>query len=226
MQRNDAGNNLVKLELVDIMDIDPMPDKAMQGRLARMLKQVGAQGNIAVRARMITSVSNTKFKNRDGHPISLVGLHGKDELLVRGPAWAIEEIGRGRTPDTEQYISQLSARKALLTELLKVIDSSERPQNLLASIQDVLLDADQLDASAKTVLKQQIGELLTDLSMVLERSESGSIPWWYFWSTWWTEQEEHFCLEYGRRMLSEAILPRGHSVGDINIVTMEFATSR
>lgn len=66
MHRNDAGNNLVKLELMDIMNIDPMPDKAMQGRLTRVLKLVGAQGTISVRARMITTVSNTKFKTQDG----------------------------------------------------------------------------------------------------------------------------------------------------------------
>jgi len=96
------GDTLVQLFLVKPVDLDPVPDKSLQGRLDRVLRSVGADGTIAVRARMITAISNTKFKTTDGEPVSLVGLHGKDELLVRGPTWAIERLGRGESPDPDE----------------------------------------------------------------------------------------------------------------------------
>ena len=110
------GDTLVQLFLVKPFDLDPVPDKSLQGRLDRVLRSVGANGTIAVRARMITAISNTKFKTVDGDPVSLVGLHGKDELLVRGPTWAIENLGRGESPDTEECRSWLKQKAKEVAE--------------------------------------------------------------------------------------------------------------
>jgi hypothetical protein len=104
------GDTLVQLFLVKPFDLDPVPDQSLQGRLDRVLRSVGANGRIAVRARMITAISNTKFKTVDGDPVSLVGLHGKDELLAQGPTWAIERLGRGETPDPDKCKSWLEQK--------------------------------------------------------------------------------------------------------------------
>lgn len=119
MQRRTYGNpgdTLVQLFLVKPFDLDPVPDKSLQGRLDRVLRSVGANGTIAVRARMITAISNTKFKTVDGNPVSLVGLHGKDELLVRGPTWAVERLGRGETPDPDECPSWLKQKAKEVSE--------------------------------------------------------------------------------------------------------------
>lgn len=132
MERRTYGNpgdTLVQLFLVKPFDLDPVPDKSLQGRLDRVLRSVGANGTIAVRARMITAISNTKFKTVDGDPVSLVGLHGKDELLVRGPTWAIERLGRGETPDQdecqswlEQKAKEVAEERARLSQARAVLD--------------------------------------------------------------------------------------------------------
>lgn len=110
------GDTLVQLFLVKPLDLDPVPDKSLQGRLDRVLRSVGANGTIAVRARMITAISNTKFKTVDGEPVSLVGLHGKDELLIRGPTWAIECLGRGETPNPDECPSWLKQKAKEVAE--------------------------------------------------------------------------------------------------------------
>lgn len=117
-------------------------------------------------------------------------------------------------------------RKSELTDLLNLIDDSDRSEvpRYGYGIEDVLLDADKLDTSAKSELKQHIEEFLAELSDLLELAESGGIPWWYFWSTYWTEREEYFCLEKGNRIIPETILPRGHCIKDIDIRTLHFAT--
>lgn len=64
-----------------------------------------------VRSRMITIISSTHFKTLGGSPVSLVGLHGKDEVLVVGPTWALQRLATGDIPNlsgntsTEQAIS-------------------------------------------------------------------------------------------------------------------------
>jgi hypothetical protein len=47
---------------------------------------------------MITIISNTHFKTVGGLPVSLVGLQGKDEVLVVGPKWALARLADGDVP--------------------------------------------------------------------------------------------------------------------------------
>lgn len=47
---------------------------------------------------MITAVASTKYKTHSGLPVTLVGLHGKDELLVVGPVWAVLKLANGEIP--------------------------------------------------------------------------------------------------------------------------------
>lgn len=123
MQRSsrNPGDNLVRLRLVSPFDLDPPPDRGLQGRLDRVLKSVGAKTHLSVRARMITAISNTKFKTLAGEPVSLVGLHGKDELLVLGPDWAIENLGRGDEPNPTEVDSFIAEQKRTLEQQLELV---------------------------------------------------------------------------------------------------------
>lgn len=117
-------NGMVKLELVDPFDLEPMLDKALQGRLAKVLKDAGSQGRISVRSRMITSVASTKYSTLDGHPVSLVGVHGKDEILVRGPSWAIEMLADGQgITDLGEIRERFSKAEKKLEEYLLRFES-------------------------------------------------------------------------------------------------------
>lgn len=68
-----------------------------------MLKGVGADGDVLIRPRMITIISSTHFKTVGGLPVSLVGLHGKDEVLVVGPKWALARLADGNIPKKGDY---------------------------------------------------------------------------------------------------------------------------
>lgn len=88
-------NKLVRLILPEPIHLTPTPDKAPSMSFAQTLRRSGTTGSIAVRPRMITIIGRTKFKTLSGLPVSLVGLHGKGELLVVGPDWAIERLSDG-----------------------------------------------------------------------------------------------------------------------------------
>ena len=94
-------DTLVGIYVVAIQHLDPSPPTALSGRFVKVLQNAKAKGRIAVRARMITAVAQTQYQTRNGLPVSLIGLHGKDELLVVGPAWALERIGAGEYPSTK-----------------------------------------------------------------------------------------------------------------------------
>src|SRR5450759_823580 len=114
-------NRLVRLHLVAPFHIDPVPDKSVLGRFEKALRSVGATGSISVRARMITAVAPTKFKTISGLPVSLVGLHGKDDLLVLGPTWALERLSRGESPEPLKAVGRKdwlwTAQNMVQTEL-------------------------------------------------------------------------------------------------------------
>ncbi len=113
------SDKLVTLHLISPFNVEPTPDKSLLGRLDRVLRSVGAGERIAVRSRMITAVASTKFKTKSGHPVSLVGLHGKDELLVVGPTWAIERLAAGRQPDDQDGQPTESAAALKLRGILE-----------------------------------------------------------------------------------------------------------
>lgn len=113
------SDKLVTLYLISPFNIEPTPDKSLLGRLDRVLRSVGAGERIAVRSRMITAVASTKFKTSSGHPVSLVGLHGKDELLVVGPTWAIERLAAGQQPDDREGIYSENATALKFREILE-----------------------------------------------------------------------------------------------------------
>ena len=113
------SDKLVTLYLISPFNIEPTPDKSLLGRLDRVLRSVGAGERIAVRSRMITAVASTKFKTKLGHPVSLVGLHGKDELLVVGPTWAIERLAAGQQPDDREGLLAENASALKFREILE-----------------------------------------------------------------------------------------------------------
>lgn len=93
-------NELIQLHLISPAYVDPTPDTT-SGRFGTVLRSVGATTSVYVRPRMITAVAGTKYKTRSGLPVTLVGLHGKDELLVVGPDWAILKLASGDVPKTK-----------------------------------------------------------------------------------------------------------------------------
>ncbi|MEK0276881.1 hypothetical protein WM009_21715, partial [Vibrio vulnificus] len=102
----------VTLYLVDVLDFDheKIPDSQHLngGRFAKSAISAGCSGKIMVRARMITAISNTKFRTKEGAPISLVSLHGKDDVLVLGPPEAIERIASGEEPEPYTHAGYVS----------------------------------------------------------------------------------------------------------------------
>lgn len=93
-----AAAELVQLHLISPSHVEPPPDKTHFGRFDKVLRSVGSPRTVFVRPRMITIVAQTRFVTSSGLPVSLVGLHGKDELLVVGPPWALERLAAGRAP--------------------------------------------------------------------------------------------------------------------------------
>ena len=99
MSKLDMRNTMIELHLISPFHVEPTPDQSNLGRFDKAIRSVTNlqdTRSIYVRPTMITIISNTKFKTSSGLPISLVGLHGKDELLVTGPAWAILKLAQGR----------------------------------------------------------------------------------------------------------------------------------
>lgn len=94
-------SELVQLHLISPSHIEPLPDKTNFGRFDKILRSVGSPRTVYVRPRMITVVSGTKYSTRTGLPVSLVGLHGKDELLVVGPPWALLKLAAGVAPKVQ-----------------------------------------------------------------------------------------------------------------------------
>ena len=130
-----SPDKLVRLHLVAPIHVEPTPDKAVLGRFERILRGVGATGSIAVRARMITLVAGTKFKTVSGLPVSLVGLQGKDDLLVLGPAWALEILSTGKelkTSENQGSRDQLEDACAVVQDEIHFI---RLVPNFLASLQ-------------------------------------------------------------------------------------------
>jgi hypothetical protein len=95
--------SLVSLPIASPISLDPIPDRKLLGRFTNLLKGVGADGDVLIRPRMITIISNTHFKTVGGLPVSLVGLQGKDEVLVVGPKWALARLADGDVPKKGGY---------------------------------------------------------------------------------------------------------------------------
>lgn len=130
-----SPDKLVRLYLVAPIHVEPTPDKAVLGRFERILRGVGATGSIAVRARMITLVAGTKFKTVSGLPVSLVGLQGKDDLLVLGPAWALELLSTGKALETPENRRPMDILEDARTVVQDEIHFITLVPNLLASLQ-------------------------------------------------------------------------------------------
>lgn len=99
MTNGRSASDLIQLHLISPAHVEPPPDVS-NSRFAKVLRSVGASSAVHVRPRMITVVADTKYKTRSGMPVTLVGLHGKDELLVVGPDWAILRLANGEAPKT------------------------------------------------------------------------------------------------------------------------------
>lgn len=201
--RGNPRDRLVHLELIDLFNITPTPDKSIQGPLARMLKSVGSKGKYAVRARMITAVSNTKYKTLEGEPISLVGLHGKGEMLSVGPAWAIERLAEGMTPDFDNRVSELQSeleRYRELAEKTRFIDEADelpRPhlKSLFADPIEVAFgQIKEFDAAQRKEALAFVVGVIAKLEVFIAECESGTIPWWFFWSSRWPAKREEIGL--------------------------------
>ena len=138
--RQDSSGDLVQIYLVEPIDIDPVPDKAFtNGRFAKLLTGIGAKGRALVRARMITIVAETKFRTTTGLPISLIGLHGKDEVLVLGPVWALERLAAGES---------VRAGEQRLAEATRVVASEIESLRQCASyVNQVLCGDDSREAT-------------------------------------------------------------------------------
>lgn len=91
-------SELVQLNLISPSYVEPVPDKGNFGRFDKVLRSVGSPRTVQVRPRMITVVAETKYVTKSGFPVSLIGLHGKDELLVVGPVWALLKLAAGHKP--------------------------------------------------------------------------------------------------------------------------------
>ncbi|WP_427914831.1 hypothetical protein ACPWT1_07940 [Ramlibacter sp. MMS24-I3-19] len=87
---------------------------------------------------MITAVAETKFRTRTGLPVSVVGLHGKDELLVVGPAWALRELANGRaTHDLRPVQSEFDVLEDVKQHTLEEVLWLARVPQLVAQVQEM-----------------------------------------------------------------------------------------
>lgn len=84
----------------------------------------------------MTAVAETKFRTRGGLPVSVVGLHGKDELLVVGPAWALRELANGRpTHDLKPVKSEFDVLEDVKQHTLEEVLWLARIPELIAQVQ-------------------------------------------------------------------------------------------
>lgn len=112
MSKLDMRNTMIELHLISPFHVEPTPDQSNLGRFEKAIRSVTNlqdTRSIYVRPTMITIISNTKFKTSSGLPISLVGLHGKDELLVTGPAWAILKLAQGESVPASEGMRSFEA---------------------------------------------------------------------------------------------------------------------
>jgi hypothetical protein len=110
------ASELVQLNLIAPSHVEPVPDKGNFGRFDKVLRSVGSPRTVHVRPRMITVVSETKYVTKSGLPVSLIGLHGKDELLVVGPVWALLKLASGQRPkESNLENSHVEYQRALQT---------------------------------------------------------------------------------------------------------------
>lgn len=176
-------DRLVHLEMVDLFNITPPPDKAVQGALAKTLKIVGSKGKHAVRARMITSVSNTKFTTLDGDPISLVGLHGKGEILAMGPAWAIERLAEGTTPNYDEEVSHLERDLELYKGLAAGARAPADARLQDRRVSNALREINGYDEVRRTAVLAFFDSVIGNLETFIADCKSQKIAWWFFWSS-------------------------------------------
>jgi len=203
-------DHLVQLQLVDLMNTTPPPERSVQGQIARTLKNVGSNKRFAVRARMITLVSDTKYKTFEDWPISLVGLHGKGEILALGPAWAIERLGEGIASSFDDEVSVLREELQLYRDLAALASkpigetSLSRPRyrnSRMASAHrgpwDIKSWRDELpwlvtrasrtidgwDAGCRHQAMTFIDGVIFRLQAFIEECDAGGVPWYFFWTT-------------------------------------------
>lgn len=154
---------------------------------------------ISVRARMISLITSTKFKTTSGQPISLVGLHGKDEILVVGPTWAIARLATGEVPkkvDTPPSIPDLCSRietellllknlPALLSAKLNIDQIKDRDEILAAMFRTNLSNVELFFSKndMTSFSERMIAETNTVLVLVKD------MP--YRYPDWWIEWDEN-----------------------------------
>lgn len=130
------------LYLVDVLDFDhneiPDSEHLNGGRFAKSAISAGCSGKIMVRARMITAISNTKFRTKEGAPISLVSLHGKDDVLVLGPPEAIERIACGEEPEPYTHAGYVS-------KVQNAIDVTQLEISYISQLPDLINKCDFKD---------------------------------------------------------------------------------
>lgn len=102
-QNDHRAENLVSLPLASHISLDPIPDRKLFGKFTNLLKSVGTDGDLLIRPKMISIISSTHFKTVSGLPVSLVGLQGKEDVLVVGPKWALARLAQGDLPKNGDY---------------------------------------------------------------------------------------------------------------------------
>lgn len=156
---SEKSPGFVRLHLVAIHQLQPVPSNDLMGRFQKALRSVGAAGSVAVRSRMITAIASTRFQTLSGLPVSLVGLHGKDDVLVDGPPWALERLGAGESPPgpvaTEHGDWLLRSHDVVATEIsvLKLLPK------LLALTTDTSADPASSSVSIRAAAEGLLGAL-------------------------------------------------------------------
>lgn len=195
-------NEFLKLHLIEHLDFDPIPELDIQaGRFVKNAKDAGCPGQFSVRKRMITAIAETKFKTIDGAPVSLIGLHGKDDMLVAGPAYAIERLASGEElPELNSAAENKSIKAA--QELAKSEIS------YLNSLEEVMSLAGVADRKDK-VCKEVMHFFRTNIEEINDFFDGHELP--NFVDCYIKEAQEH--LEYLNNIYNGEIkYPRWWSV--------------
>lgn len=131
-------SEFLSLYLVETMDLEPVPEEGhLNGRFIKSAIAAGCKGRVSIRSRMITGIASTKYKTTDGAPMSLITLHGKDDMLVLGPDWAIEKLASG-----EPEPVTIDSHERYLRKVGEAIESAECEAAYLAQIPALLRTAD------------------------------------------------------------------------------------